>query len=1194
MAQKKTPPPIDRPLSKAYLRGFKGWSTAYPPGLSEPNALRRMENVRVDRNGAVEVRPGLKTLAYSQVPGLDLSVKDHPGYPEQISVIGGPEVLYLDDGTRALLVAEKISTDDDSEVRFTVIPLDERGAMTLTEAGFQVPEPGLTGFTAAVRHVEFLQIDNRIIALPDNGEPPIMLFAGLRKAAVRPRALKQPAWAEDDKLVVRHPETAWIGDHGWTTSRNEMTNPSFGVGMLGWGIEGGVGVVEDGRLRVTVAPEAVNLHPRPLHDVASTDVDGWFTDGKLTTTVERLGPSGQHMAVTTFGEGGYAVGPRAFTGVRGGQRYELHVDVDQALMDTPMTPLARAEYFTFDGSLLLSREYELGAFPGTTRASLDLGRAPLDTTSIRISLGARPNDPDFGAAINFANVLLCPYGQGPTMVHGDIDALHHWLEDGTTQKYPAINQITVLSPPVTVEQSHYVAGSIRVEAQDSVTPIEIGLELLYYDSTGEYVGQGIAPPVAAFLSNADPAETLSMSHSSPPSWSGFVPGRTDVRIAVTINDLEFGLTQPDGILIDQAMMQTDPSAQVTLDPYFDGSSDNSISVAHRWEDAAHLSPSIKVDVTGGVIGQPSAESPTASTLVKNGGDSANPYRMGFWYTFNTLWGESAPSMVTEIRIQRPWDQWKWETADANGAPSGTPTTDPSLCADQLFVGIPLRVYNDAAEEGAISWNLYAMSWSDQDPVPVEGRRIATTPIRQDPGTASLETFAPFRVGAQYTVTPLQNITADTMLLPTKTTRENFSTLPDHFTGAVAGDRVILVGSATRPADIDWTSNRPGAFTDFSSVRGGGRKTLSSGNLNLPWAVVLWQNPQSIDTLTVLCADDNAGSTAYYMAPFETQSTNGGTLYGMGFEETTSTPGTTSPWAALVANNALYRPLDSSFMKSTANNYNINHKPQTDEISDMWQQLQDKHLIVAAALDNRIHLLVHNPDGAVLEPRALGNEIWVLDLQAESGGWSRYLIQGCTLQPVAQGSRRYMAIGGPTGLRYLHDDKVMDEHAELVSIGGDPEEFLWSVVERPIPWMFETNTQGANRAHDAWAHLRQITITLGNFQGKMRYGIRGVSLNGRTVDVRKDVEDLDGAGDLHWQTYDHLQVRRDLMEWTFRAESLPGVFSHGLVGAVQYRYTPVSVNVGYEHGSVETFVYGADPAGYTRNAVPLPLLTDYER
>jgi hypothetical protein len=44
--------------------------------------------------------------------------------------------------------------------------------------------------------------------------------------------------------------------------------------------------------------------------------------------------------------------------------------------------------------------------------------------------------------------------------------------------------------------------------------------------------------------------------------------------------------------------------------------------------------------------------------------------------------------------------------------------------------------------------------------------------------------------------------------------------------------------------------------------------------------------------------------------------------------------------------------------------------------------------------------------------------------------------------------------------------------------------------------------------------------------------------------------------------------------------------------VQYRYAPVSVNVGYEYGSVETFEYGRDvalAASNTANGIPVPAL-----
>jgi hypothetical protein len=57
---------------------------------------------------------------------------------------------------------------------------------------------------------------------------------------------------------------------------------------------------------------------------------------------------------------------------------------------------------------------------------------------------------------------------------------------------------------------------------------------------------------------------------------------------------------------------------------------------------------------------------------------------------------------------------------------------------------------------------------------------------------------------------------------------------------------------------------------------------------------------------------------------------------------------------------------------------------------------------------------------------------------------------------------------------------------------------------------------------------------------------------------------------------------------------------GLITVVQYRYTPVSVNVGTEFGTVESFEYsggigqgigGPDP--YSQNGIPLPY-TDTQR
>lgn len=59
------PMPVDRPLSRAYLRNFAGWATVDTPGTSEPTSLQMTANMMLDRNGAIMVRPGLRYLSYS-------------------------------------------------------------------------------------------------------------------------------------------------------------------------------------------------------------------------------------------------------------------------------------------------------------------------------------------------------------------------------------------------------------------------------------------------------------------------------------------------------------------------------------------------------------------------------------------------------------------------------------------------------------------------------------------------------------------------------------------------------------------------------------------------------------------------------------------------------------------------------------------------------------------------------------------------------------------------------------------------------------------------------------------------------------------------------------------------------------------------------------------------------------------------
>ena len=311
---------------------------------------------------------------------------------------------------------------------------------------------------------------------------------------------------------------------------------------------------------------------------------------------------------------------------------------------------------------------------------------------------------------------------------------------------------------------------------------------------------------------------------------------------------------------------------------------------------------------------------------------------------------------------------------------------------------------------------------------------------------------------------------------------------------------------------------------------------------------------------------------------------------MGFEETTATPSTVSPYGVEVLNNALYHPLDTELMKSTAANYNINHATMTDDIANKWLELLNKDNIVSTQHDNRLYYLVHNPDGEPLLPGCNGNEVWVLDAGKDQGSWSRWLVQGISLSKLEIAGKLYVAIARPESIFVFDELKITDDTS---ASGG--------TVQKGIKWKLETNTQGANKAHDAWAHLQQANVTFGMWRGSIKYGVRGWDLNGRAVEVSKvyhrplDESDLANRP-LPFDINDFLLIRRDLMEWYFFAESITeGTTvkpSHGRISYVQYRFAPISVNVGYEYGSIETFEYGRSSIGATSNTdngVPQPYI-----
>ncbi len=107
------------------------------------------------------------------------------------------------------------------------------------------------------------------------------------------------------------------------------------------------------------------------------------------------------------------------------------------------------------------------------------------------------------------------------------------------------------------------------------------------------------------------------------------------------------------------------------------------------------------------------------------------------------------------------------------------------------------------------------------------------------------------------------------------------------------------------------------------------------------------------------------------------------------------------------------------------------------------------------------------------------------------------------------------------------------------------------------------------------------------------------MHGKQINISKVYRNTGAvSSDLHtrppqFDVNDFLLIRRDLVEWYFWAESVTEAGavlpSYGKINYLQYRYTPVSVNVGGEFGSVESFEYGRSSLGAvtnTNNGIPL--------
>ena len=558
--------------------------------------------------------------------------------------------------------------------------------------------------------------------------------------------------------------------------------------------------------------------------------------------------------------------------------------------------------------------------------------------------------------------------------------------------------------------------------------------------------------------------------------------------------------------------------------------------------------------------------PTAGAVTDSLTDGTLEYSVGYWYTFNNEIGESAPSAVQVLDIDTRYTAW-------NADP-----TDDSKSLHQLACVIPKAAFDEAWLSGATSWNLYFMTWSNQDSVPVTGVLMKTTVIPR------VSKAADYQVAGWVNHTPLMQGMDGFMSVPTKANRVNYTQPFTTGQGLVAGDRMVLVYDKLNAARIRWSSNQQGNYLNLSASVGGGYKTLTSGDLYFPACVKLWQNPQSVDTLTVLCMGLDGEGTAYYMNPGSSINTQSQSTAVMGFEETTATPGTVSPYGVEVLNNALYHPLDNNLMKSTASNYNINHLTLADPIQNLWRRvsLGNKRKMVSSQMDSTLYYLVRGPEGTYWtdDDESRGAQIWTLDT-AQGNIWSCWDVAGSSLRKLEIDGQLYMAVCAGRCIFVLDPEKDNDDAWDGVK---------W--VEDGIPWEIVTNTQGANRAHDAWCYLQQVNVTFGNFTGECVYGIRGYDANGQLVEVSKHYKSPELGSHSPLDRYDQrdfLRIGRTLMEWEFfwRSHERPKNRSYGSISYIQYRYTPATVNIGYEYGSVETFEYQANAPQHS-NGVPMPM------
>ena len=202
--KQKTPAPIDRPLSRAYLREFTGWSNEFTPGLSDPSSLRIMENLEITSEGAAKIRPGLQPLRTAGYNGYNV-LEPLPG---TLAIISKFELYYDESGNELYLCALSSIALNGWAQHVTFGVFDPRLATisVMDEDHFEGADDSAHRFSAATTRVTFLQLDNKIVALSDAGEDAIIFWVGETKKVERFREVH----AGVGGVMMRVPRKAWV------------------------------------------------------------------------------------------------------------------------------------------------------------------------------------------------------------------------------------------------------------------------------------------------------------------------------------------------------------------------------------------------------------------------------------------------------------------------------------------------------------------------------------------------------------------------------------------------------------------------------------------------------------------------------------------------------------------------------------------------------------------------------------------------------------------------------------------------------------------------------------------------------------------------------------------------------------------------------------------------------------------------